>query len=307
MSTFKDFMDSELAATAAETQNELIRKAYANRKSVQMLNVDVLVPSQHNRGRSMDGNYISAVADSIEAYGTLIEPVTVYPLGNGTYCILSGHVRTAAWKQLQERYPDVWGRKQIPCLIVDKPQDELAEMESLSKANVHRSTRKDRDNEIVIANNAWTKYIEPKPLIKARYVARYAKLFEDANKENSKFLNDPSEFKRMYFRPRIWYIREQTGVELTDSMIKAILKKGLIDDADELLHIKRPTTPNRKPTKVTSVKLAKKIKAITPDLHQFFEQNRNEDDSEPSERAELLTALTELASYIQSHIENLQN
>lgn len=302
MSTFKDFMDSELAATAVESQNELIRKAYANRKSVQMLNVDALVPSQYNSGRSMDDNYVSAVADSIEAYGTLIEPITVYPLGDGTYSILSGHVRTAAWKQLQERYPEAWGRKQIPCLIVDKPESELAEVESLSKANVHRTNKEDRNNEIVIANNAWSKYIEPYPAIKAKYVTKYEKLFDEANKNNPKYIRDPDKVKRSRFRPRIWYIREQTGIELTDRMITTILSSA---NKDELMRTVRKSDKERKITKVTSVKLQKKLDAFLPSLERYFEQEDKDFDKDPNEREILLSNLKDMAAYISEKISEL--
>ena len=59
---------------------------------------------------------IDALANNIETFG-LLQPVTVRLLGDGTYELLAGHRRYAAFKLLHARNPTVPGWRTIPAVV----------------------------------------------------------------------------------------------------------------------------------------------------------------------------------------------
>jgi ParB family chromosome partitioning protein len=57
---------------------------------------------------------IDELADSIRRYG-LLQPLTVYPGGEGTYFVKTGHRRFKAWQSLYEKEPDRF--HSIRCIV----------------------------------------------------------------------------------------------------------------------------------------------------------------------------------------------
>lgn len=273
--------------------------------------VSKLHPSEHNSGRSMDPDYVSVIADSIESIGTLIHPLAVYVSDKEKmeYTIISGHARLNAWKQLQEKDPAKWANKPIPCIIFDKPQSEREELEEISKANIHRSTKKDRDKEVMIASDIWDNYIKVDPALKKTYTDRYLKMFKEKYKDNEAYKADEELYISRRFRPRLYYIRELTGMEASDKTIARTLDKALKKGGDmELKDIPSASSDEKKrfrsKGKIPSEKLVARISGWSENVSWYFDQRAKYDMSKESEeeREKAYSALRELAELILSKI-----
>lgn len=289
------------------SNNEEINKRLSRNGRIQEIPLEKLHPSPLNGNRTADENYIFAVADSIDAFGTLIVPLTVYALDDDNYRIVSGHIRYSAWCRLAQR-DDKWKYKPLPCIIVQKPEDDLAEIELMTKANIHRNKRKDNDIEILIADGAWENYIKPVPEVHEKYVERYRNQFIEQYRDDPRYVIDPASFFSQYFRPRFWYIREQTGISLSNSQIKRILSSR----ADELKTGRKSIPENmssykqeRKKTKISSKKMQKRLDLFLPHLEWYFDQDSNNIDTDPEERKAVLLHLGELAAYIENKLSEL--
>lgn len=285
--------------------NEEISKRLSRNGRVQEIPLEKLQPSPLNGNRTADENYIFAVADSIDSVGTLIVPLTVYALDDNNYRIISGHIRYAAWSRLASKN-DKWRHKPLPCIVVKKPEDDLAEIELMTKANIHRNKRKDNDIEILIADDAWEHYIKPIPELHDKYVERYRNQFIEQYRDDARLLIDPTSFLSQYFRPRFWYIREQTGISLSNSQIKRILSSH----AEELKTGRRSIAensylPERKKSRISSKRLQKRLDGFLPHLEWYFDQDDINIDADPEDRETLLLRLGELAAYIDKRLIEL--
>lgn len=187
--------------------------------------VDLIKANPLNK-RSMEDSDIQILADNIYASGTM-EPVTVYHDSDNKFVLLSGHRRVKAWKRNLETHKD-WkndpAKQMIPCIIVNKPDNDLEEMKALSTANIHRSRPEELRQEVSLANTQWNLLgAEDK---KAK-TAVFKQSFIDRNSNNPRYLNDPEHFIKNNFRPRLEYIRQVTGLEIANDTIKNALSDCL--------------------------------------------------------------------------------
>lgn len=187
--------------------------------------------------RSMDETQIQLLQESIEDVG-LLNPLTVYPSPKqeGHYVLISGHKRLAALKLVEQDLKS-WSKLDsnsslsVLCHVVDAPESLSQEQELLAQANIHRSTPAELQNEVKLANRAWnTMDNDSRKKWREKLKAR----FNLHNINNPRYNEDPKEFLSDNFRPRLEYIRAITGLDMTNSTVKDILKKTLDDAGDAI-------------------------------------------------------------------------
>lgn len=91
---------------------------------------DIVVNGENFRGAFND-NDVRELADSIRQYG-LLNPLTVRPVGDGSYKVVAGHRRLAAVKLLEN--------EQVKCTVLDLNDTEAMHVqliENLQRADIH--------------------------------------------------------------------------------------------------------------------------------------------------------------------------
>ncbi len=200
-----------------------------NVKDIPFLEIN---PSTANNDlRSMDDDDLRILADSIKEFG-IKEPLRVYEEHelDYKYKIISGHRRIAAWQMLVK--DDKFNpRSTLPCIIVEKPADEISEKIDVAQSNISRRKPKDLVREVNIANDIWQKIIaegrqeDYKEKLLSNFRRRYA--------TNDKYNANPKRFERYHYRSRIEFIRAITGLEWTNNTVNHALKKTVTGDVPD--------------------------------------------------------------------------
>ena len=188
----------------------------SHKGTTQFINRSCIKPNKFNSERSMEA--INEIAESIKQNG-LMSPLAVYKNGDGSYTLLSGHKRLAAYELIDGDDGD----SSIPCVVYDAPQDSFEEREMMLEANMHRSKPEDITVECLIGRDLYQelkkdpeKFKETRMLLKEKFIER--------NKDNPTYLSDPAGFVDNNFRPLLEYIRYHTGLTLSNATIKTVLK-----------------------------------------------------------------------------------
>jgi Predicted transcriptional regulators len=110
--------------------------------------------------------------ESIKEKG-LLNPPVVYPFGDGTYMLLSGHRRLTAIKPLinSGAIPP-----EIKCLVVPEPTDEISEVETIFLANKNRPPLTEAELRVCVNQLIDTWNMKPREERKGRmrdYIASY--------------------------------------------------------------------------------------------------------------------------------------
>lgn len=163
-----------------------------------------------------DEEQVEVLANSIRQSG-LAQPLVVYLDHENYYVLLSGHKRMEALS-----LAGITGMSNVPCVIKSKPKNELEEREELLKHNIARKKPEEISMQASEANNIWN--IMDSNVRKA-YTARYKKEFIE------KYGNNPEDIDNN-FRPRLDYIRELTGLTVSNRTVSTIIKK-CVEKTDE--------------------------------------------------------------------------
>lgn len=150
---------------------------------------------------------IELLASSIANVGLLQAPI-VYKDGRN-YVLLSGHKRLQAVKSLY------WD--EVPCIVVPKPKTNEDEQSLLLYSNQYRSTPEELEKIIEIAKRSWATMDKD---VKAKYRERYRKQFDKQFKNTLEYQNNPNEFIHNKFSPSCDYIRELTGLSVSNATVK---------------------------------------------------------------------------------------
>ena len=177
-------------------------------KAIISSNVDMipagLIKDNPLNARSMDD--IEGLAKTIE-YTGLLQPLTVYSNGDGTYTLLSGHRRIAAIRKI----PSTTSATAIPRYIREKP-----------------ATKQDPESlrtEVLRAAQNWNDLCrDDKPQAKKLAEAMKRDFIEEV-KHNDAYVNDPDGFINRNFRPKLAYIRLTTGLTAANSTVRTYLKQ----------------------------------------------------------------------------------
>lgn len=174
-------------------------------------------PNLLNR-RSLDLDQIEILADSIKDVG-MINPLVVYQRNDGRYTLIDGHRRYKALEKIGRN-----GTNQIPCILIDKPSNEVREQEIMSSGNIHRSKPEDLKREIEIANVLWNTMPQTR---REKLTQEYRQKFVDRYCNDEKYQENPSQFISNRFRPRIDYIRSITGLDYSNKTVTSTLSEIL--------------------------------------------------------------------------------
>lgn len=178
----------------------------------------------------------AALAWNIKERG-LISPLTVYKGNDGKYIILSGHRRHHAL--IENGNPDSYP---VPCYVVACPKSEFEEESMLSSGNHHRYTPEQIQHEVLLAAQTWSGTIDEahgKALTdeeKAELTKHYREQFIKDHENDDRYQVNPAKFIDGYFRAKLEYIRDVTGLTMSNTTVKDVLRKAL--SADE--QIKEP-------------------------------------------------------------------
>lgn len=169
-----------------------------------------------------------ALAWNIREHG-LMTPLTVYRDDeDGTYVILSGHRRHHA---LMDNGCD--DSFLTPCYVLPRPQTEFEEEALLSSGNHHRSNPEQVQQEVLLAAQTWSGTLEKGKGIaltaeeKKTLTEQYHDAFIKAHQNDERYLANPAKFMDGYFRAKLEYIRDVTGLTMSNTTVKETLRKAL--------------------------------------------------------------------------------
>lgn len=192
---------------------------------------------------------IRIIADSIASIG-LESPLVVYKdnvfAGKQMYTIISGHKRYEALKMLKK--PPVFS---VPCVIEEKPKDEIAEREMLLQNNLGRKSPEEIRQQATEASSIWNRLA---PDVRQKYTDIFRNQFII---EESKTHEVDDKYIRDNFRPRLDYIRKMCGLDMSNTTVKSFLKKEL-DRTSEAF----PADPPKE-RKVTVGEIVKRINTLS--------------------------------------------
>ena len=192
---------------------------------------------------------IRIIADSITSIG-LESPLVVYKdnvfAGKQMYTIISGHKRYEALKLLKK--PPIFD---VPCVIEEKPKDEIAEREMMLQNNLGRKSPEEIRLQVAEASSIWNRLA---PDVRQKYTDIFRNQFII---EESKTHEVDDKYIRDNFRPRLDYIRKMCGLDMSNSTVKSFLKKEL-DKTSEALPVDPP-----KEKKVTISEILKRINTLS--------------------------------------------
>ena len=236
--------------------------------------LDIDPSTENNDMRSMYDTDLRILADSIKEFG-LKEPLRVYKNENGAfkYTIISGHRRFAAFRILvkDDKYsPNI----QIPCIIIEKPVDEISEKIDIAQSNIARKNPKDLVREVNIANDIWQKIVNAKR--QEEFVPKLKESFKKQNEKNEKYIADPKKFERYHYRSRMEFIRCITGLSVTNKTVQNAINKtmaGNTEDEEGQLE-KDPDEEKEKKSerKVSISQINRKVTSLVNDLAKYCEQ-----------------------------------
>ena len=169
----------------------------------------------------------AALAWNIKVRG-LLTPLTVYKGDDGKYFILSGHRRHHAL--LDNNEPDDYP---VPCYVVPCPRSEFEEESMLSSGNHHRYTPEQIQNEVLLAAQTWSGTLDEskgKALTeeeKEALTKHYREQFIKEHENDDRYQANPAKFLDGYFRAKLEYIRDVTGLTMSNTTVKDVLRKAL--------------------------------------------------------------------------------
>lgn len=223
-----------------------------------------IVPNPLNKSRSMDFNQIEILKDSIQDIG-LLHPLVVYKNDSGKYTLISGHRRFAALNNMAGI------NEEVPCMVIEKPEDETEEAEYMARANVHRSSPEEIKNEVKIVSDLWDSMDKER---RKKWTKKFEEEFIAKNEGNPAYKEDPKAFKSNRFRPRIMYVRQISNLDLSNKTISSYLKSKLEDAGEGFAEEK----PKREVRKVTVKKLLSTMNKLND---QFDKYAYREDTGKP--------------------------
>lgn len=198
-------------------------------KAILSSNIDMipagLIKDNPLNARSMDD--INGLAKTIE-YTGLLQPLTVYSNGDGTYTLLSGHRRIAAIRSLDSTTEAT----NIPCYIREKPATVQEEQSMLSAANIGRKDPESLRNEVLRAAQQWNELCDQDKARANELIDSMRKDFIEEVKNTDGYVHDPKGFIANNFRPKLAYIRLVTGLTAANSTVKSYLKQIEPDQPD---------------------------------------------------------------------------
>lgn len=279
-----------LASLMRERQKEREESEYTkqtplknNAKEIVNIPYREINPSIANNDlRSMADSDLRILADSIEQYG-IKDPLRVYKDDreeNGyKYIILSGHRRYNAWRMLieQDHYNPI---STLPCIVCEKPKDEITEKIDIAQSNITRRTPADLNREVKIANDIWNRILDAKR--QDEYIPKLKQSFKDRYKDNQIYLSDPERYEKYHYRSRIEFIRAVTGLEWTNKTVQRAIKKcvsGIVIDQEGKLDedpvevAEKEAKKNAK--KVTNSTVRTKLDSVLKILERYVAQYEN--------------------------------
>ena len=179
---------------------------------------------------------IRLMAESINLIG-LESPLVVYAdefAGKTIYRILSGHKRYKALKAAGK--PPIFD---VVCVVEDKPKDELTEREILLQNNIARKDPEEIQKQAKEASSIWDRMSVDRR-------EKYSTLFKNQFilDEKKRTGNTPDEkYVRDNFRTRLEYIKRMTGLSVSNSTVKNVLRKELQRTSEAL-----PEKPTKEKT-----------------------------------------------------------
>lgn len=200
----------------------------ASRGTLMNIPLGEIVDNPRNH-RDIDSGSV-ALAWNIKERG-LITPLTVYKGDDGKYTILSGHRRHHAL--MDNGDPDDYP---VPCYVVPCPESGFEEESMLSSGNHHRYTPEQIQNEVLLAAQTWSGTIDEakgKALTaeeKADLTKHYREQFIEEHKNDDRYQANPAKFMDGYFRAKLEYIRDVTGLTMSNTTVKDVLRKALSAD-----------------------------------------------------------------------------
>lgn len=168
-----------------------------------------------------DKEGIAVTADSIKRFG-LEAPLVVYQSGgdakNPEYTLLSGHKRLAALKLCGYK-----GIDEVPCVVEDKPKDNVTMQEIMLQNNLSRNKPEELEKMVECANQLWaTMESARRQKLVDGYLSKFRKEHAGCSE---KYIKDN-------FRPRCDYIREQTGLDISNRTVTNIINRYLFKNKE---------------------------------------------------------------------------
>ena len=261
------------------------QKTYRKRKENKMRTIELIKlgniqENPLNIHKNDADDQVKIIADSITSIG-LESPLVVYKdnifAGKQMYTIISGHKRYAALKMLKK--PAIFD---VPCVIEEKPKDEIAEREILLQNNLGRKSPEEIRMQVAEASSIWNRLA---PDVRQKYTDIFRNQFVI---EESKSHNVDDKYIRDNFRPRLDYIRKMCGLDMSNSTVKSFLKKEL-DKTSEAFPIDPP-----KEKKITVNEILKRINSLSG-IIEIYMSSSNISTNESIYLADLQTQLKDTA------------
>lgn len=169
--------------------------------------------------RSMNEIQIDVIANCIKRDG-LLTPLLAYKKGD-KYVLLSGHKRLRALQKIGAEYAEVSVR--------EKPRSDIHEQELLAQANIHRSAPEEIIDEVLKGENRYNTMDKSERKEWSKLLKEY---FISISEGNPKYQEDPRNYIANNFKPKSEYIRATTGLDISNSTVKRILKECQAEDED---------------------------------------------------------------------------
>ena len=188
-------------------------------KTLTKIKLGNIQPNPLNIHNNDSSQQVKIIADSISSIG-LESPLVVYEdaefANKKMYTIISGHKRYEALKLLGK--PPIY---EVPCVVEDKPKNEIAEREILLQNNLGRKSPEEIRMQVQEASRIWNKL---SPDVRQKYTDAFKNQFvieeSKTHKVNDKYIRDN-------FRPRLEYIKRMSGLDMSNSTVKSLLKAEL--------------------------------------------------------------------------------
>lgn len=282
----------ENSNAAFEMYDEMLKSPTGRERRFQdyfkELSIAYINPSDfNNSNRDMNQEDLRILADSIAEYG-IKEPLRVYQdkdkRDGYKYAILSGHRRFAAVQYINSHL-DIYTERitKVPVQICDAPSDFLDERIDATISNIQRKKPKDLENEIKAAAEIWTEIVNSENYGKWKKKLRDS--FIKRNEENESYINHPEEYLLNNYRPKLEFIRQMTGLDLSNKTIKSYLITNInADDTEEdLPKASKKKEPSPKSLNSKFKKLSKEADYLYDNYIMFYYPERDQEYQETLE------------------------
>ena len=241
--------------------------------------------------RSMNDAQIEIIAECIKRDG-LLTPLVVYKDGS-KYVLLSGHKRLEALRRI--------GIEETDAVIYKKPKSDIHEREILAQANIHRNSPEELVSEVKSAENCYNTMDDE---YRKEWSALLENLFIKYSENNPNYQKDPRNFINNNFKPKYEYIRATTGLDISNSTVKRILKECQekdIDAPEEVLPFDEESEEKEKKVKKITYKNVLKAAETLYGLLQVYDlEDLDEDERQASYIVidEVKKGLVDLQTYL---------